>query len=471
MILLVIMCALLPCSVRLSAQGFSTSRVESTTNAPLVIAQRAPVGMPIRVLTGAGGSIRALEVDGAGGTWLRGPVSIGQYTGATSNELLRIASLPPLGGVGLVISMLGSTTSSGLSITDVGLTGSDHAGLLISSQANGSGTGIRIGGSTGTLRPTLATGIDITGGTGLRYNALSSGTGTAIDIGGTQPPRRGIEVTVSGTDNVGLIAHANTIGTGIIGSSRSLSYPTVGPYPRVGVVGLGATNSSVGSDSCTGVVGIALRGGTAGASTISIGVHGQADARPGMSTGTTIGVLGRSYASSTSSTLAIGGLFRSPLHSYALVAEGDVYLGSSSDARPRELDKLGLAAASTGSTTHVFDLNASGRVRMQTVCMIDAPNEQAVLQAGTIVACVTHATQRLRGIQGARITGITPEDQGRIVQLCNVGVDDLLLVHADPATPAQSQFVLPRSADGVLVSDTCSWFWYDNVAQGWRRIQ
>lgn len=471
MVLFAIICAFLPCSVRLSAQGFSTSRVESTTNAPLVIAQRAPVGMPIRILTGAGGSIRALEVDGAGGTWLRGPVSIGLFTGASTSELLRIASLPPSGGVGLLISMLGSTTSSGLSIMDVGLTGSDHAGLLISSQANGSGTGIRIGGPTETLRPTLATGIDITGGTGVRYNALSSGTGTAIDIGGTQPPRRGIEVTVSGTDNVGLIAHANTIGTGIIGSSRSLSFPTVGPYPRVGVVGLGATNSSVGIDSCTGVSGIAIRGGTAGAGTISIGVHGQADARPGMSTGTTIGVLGRSYASTTSPTLAIGGLFRSPLHGYALLAEGDVYLGSASDAQPRELDKLGLAATSLRSTTHVYHLNASGSMRMRTMCMIDAPNEQGILQAGTIVSCEAYATQRVRGTQGARIVGISPEEQGRVVQLCNVGIDDLLLIHADPTTPAQSMLLLPRALDGVLVSATCSWFWYDTVAQGWRRVQ
>ncbi len=470
-LLILIAVALIPCSVRLSAQGLSTNRVESTTNAPLVIAQRAPAGMPIRVLAGAGGSIRTLEIDGMGGTWMRGPLSIGHYTGAAPSELVRVASIPTTNGKGLVISLSGASTSSGLLISDIGLTGTENAGLVLSSVANGTGTGIRLGGGQGSMRPTLSTGIDITGGVGIRYNALISGSGTAIEIGGTQPPRRGMEIVAAGNEHVGIIAHANTEGTGIIGSSRSLAYPTVGPYLRVGVVGHSASNSTAATDTCTGLLGIGIRGGGAGSTTITMGVHGTADLRAGGSTGIGIGVLGRAIASEHSGTLTIGGLFRTTDRGLAIVADGDVYLGSADDVRPPGLNRTALALLSTHTTTHTFDLNVSGELSHRTARLLPAPDEDVIEVAGTVVQCTEYAARRIQGGLGARVTGLSPVNAGRIVLLCNVGQNEITLVHEELAVPNGQRLWLPDALNADIRPGACSWFWYDSSTQRWRRIQ
>jgi hypothetical protein len=470
-LLILIAVAFIPCSVRLSAQGLSTNRVESTTNAPLVIAQRAPAGMPIRVLAGAGGSIRALEIDGMGGTWMRGPLSIGENTGATPSELVRVASIPTANGKGLVISLSGASTSSGLLISDIGLTGTENAGLVLSSVANGTGTGIRLGGGQGSMRPTLSTGIDITGGVGIRYNALTSGSGTAIEIGGTQPPRRGMEIVAAGSEHVGIIAHANTAGTGIIGSSRSLAYPTVGPYPRVGIVGHSASNSTAATDTCTGLLGVGIRGGSAGSSTITMGVNGTADLRAGSSTGIAIGVLGRAVASEQSGTLTIGGLFRTTDRGLAIVADGDVYLGSADDVRPPGLNRTALALLSTRTTTHAYDLNVSGELSHRTARLLPAPDEDVIEVAGTVVQCTEYAARRIQGGFGARVTGLSPVNSGRIVLLCNVGQNEITLVHEELAVANGQRFWLPDALNADIRPGACSWFWYDSSIQRWRRIQ
>lgn len=471
MLLIAVIITLLPCSVRLSAQGVSTSRVESSTNAPLVIAQRAPAGMPIRILAGAGGSTRALEIDGAAGTWLRGPVSIGALTGAAPMEVMRLSTIAPTDGKGMVISLSGCTTSSGVVVSEVGMTGTEHAGLMISAAANGIGTGLRIGGPSGANRPTLATGIDITGGVGLRYNALTSGTGTAIEIGGTLPPRRGLEVVAAGSDHVGVIAHANTLGVGIIGSSRSLSYSTLGPFARIGVVGHSATNSAIGADSSTGVLGIGLRGSSSGTSTVTIGVHGIGDLRPGSSTGLAVGILGRALQNENGGGLLIGGLLRSSASGYALVADGDVYLGSASDARPPDLLRPSLALQSMTSTTHVYDLRVTGMQQLRALSIVPPNGTINIAAAGSVVDCGNRSAQRINGPFGARIIGITPVGNGRLVQLCNTGTQDMVLVHDDPTAPVQTRIQLTRDVDGVILSSSCIWLWYDEEVDRWRRIQ
>lgn len=471
MFALAILIALIPCSLRLSAQGLSTNRVESVANAPLVIAQRAPAGMPIRVLAGAGGSVRSLEIDATGGTWIKGPVSIGALTGAQPNELIRISSVADADGRGLVISLSGTSTSSGLVISDVGLSGSDNAAMVISSAANGTGTGLRLGGPSGSSRPSLATGIDITGGVGLRYNALTSGSGTGIDVGGSQPPRRGIEVVAAGSDHVGVIAHANTLGTGMIGSSRSLAFPTVGSYLRVGVVGHGATNSAVRSDTCTGVLGVAIRGGTGGSSTITLGAHGIADMRTGTSTGIGIGVLGRTQQTDQFGGLVIGGMFRAASQGFALVADGDVYLGSTEDDLPATLNRAALGLERTTSTTYVHNLIVSGGLSMRALHVVPPHEEIQLSQAGTVVQCSERAARRVRGAAGSRMSGITPVENGKVVVLCNVGDDDLILVHNDLSAPEHERLDLSREVDATFVVASCVWFWYDGTSQRWRRIQ
>lgn len=463
--------ALIPCSVRLSAQGLSTNRVESTANAPLVIAQRAPAGMPIRVLAGAGGSIRSLEIDGLGGTWIRGPVSVGEVTGAQPNELLRIGSLGATNGKGLVISMTGTSTSSGLIISDIGASGSENAGLVLSSSSNGTGTGLRIGGPQGGIRPTLSTGIDITGGVGLRYNALVSGSGTAIEIGGTQPPRRGLEIVVSGNDHVGLIAHANTAGTGLIGSSRSLAYPTVGSFQRTGVVGHSATNSTAASDTCTGVLGVGLRGGNAGVSTVTVGVHGTVDLRSGFSTGVAIGVMGRAFQLDQNAGLLIGGLFRATPRGFAIVADGNVYLGSADNARPPDLNRAALALSTAQTTTYAFDLDVSGELAMRSASMMPSAAEDLVQAAGTIVECGTYSARRIQGGAGSRVIGVSPTVSGRMVLLCNIGQNTIELIHEEQAVLYSQRLSLPDGLNAEIQPGACSWFWYDSIVQRWRRIQ
>ena len=471
MLLVAVILALLPCSVRLSAQGLSTSRVESSANAPLVIAQRAPAGMPIRILAGAGGLTRALEIDGTGGTWLRGPVSIGALTGAAPLEVMRLSTIAATDGKGMVVSLNGCSTSSGVVIADIGMTGSDHAGMMLSSAANGVGTGLRIGGPSGANRPTLATGIDITGGVGMRYNALSSGTGTALDIGGSVPPRRGMEVVAAGSDHIGVIAHANTLGVGLVGSSRSLSYPTVGPFARVGVVGHSATNSAVSMDSSTGMLGMGLRGGTSGASTVTIGVHGIGDLRSGSSTGMAVGVLGRALQNDNSGGLLIGGLLRSSASGYAIVADGDVYLGGASDERPSDLSRPSLALQSAAPTTHVFNLRVTGMHQLRAISIVPSNVTINITAAGSVVDCGDRSAQRITGPLGARIIGITPVGNGRLVQLCNIGTQDMVLVHDDQTAPMQTRLQLTREVDGVLPSSSCMWLWYDDEVDRWRHIQ
>lgn len=471
MLLRVILLALLPCSLRLSAQGLSTNRVESSTNAPLVIAQRAPAGMPIRVLAGANGSVRALEIDGVGGTWIRGPLSIGALTGAQSNELVRISGVPDMQGKGLTISLQGTSSSSGLVIQDVGASGSDHAALVISSVANGSGTGIRLGGPQGGTRPALGTGIDVTGGTGIRYNALSAGTGIAVDIGGTAPPRRGVETVTSGTDNAGVVAHANTLGVGVIGSSRSIAFPVLGTFQRIGVVGHSATNSAVGADSSTGVFGIGLRGGTAGSATVTIGVHGLADLRTGTSTGTAIGILGRVQQSEAFSGLVVGGMFRSPEHGFALVTEGDIYLGSADDERPVALTRPALRLVDTRTTTFMYDLNASGVVVLRNVTL-PPPNAAVEVQPqGSILDCTSRTAQRIAGDVDARLIGLMPTENGRVVMVCNVGHHDVIIVHNSQDAPEQQRISLSGEIDSSIKGAACTLFWYDGIDHLWRRVQ
>lgn len=471
MLLRVILLVLLPCSMRLSAQGLSTNRVESTTNAPLVIAQRAPAGMPIRVLAGANGLVRALEIDGVGGTWIRGPLSIGALTGAQSNELVRLSGIAEMQGKGLAISLQGTTTSSGLVIQDVGASGSEHGALVISSMANGIGTGLRLGGPQGGSRPTLATGIDITGGVGLRYNALTGGTGIALDIGGTLPPRRGIETVTSGTDNAGVVAHANTLGVGVVGSSRSLAFPVLGTFQRVGVVGHSATNSAISADSSTGILGVGLRGGTTGTSTITIGVHGVGDLRPGTSTGTAIGILGRSLQTEVQAGLLIGGLFRSPESGFALVAEGDSYLGSADEERPGSLNRPALRLQDTKTTTFMFDINATGVALLRNLALPPATTVVTLQPQGSIADCSARSAQRIMGDSDARLIGLMPTENGRVVMVCNVGHHDVLVVHDSQDAPEQQRINLPGGVDGAIPVAACALFWYDGIDRQWRRIQ
>ena len=123
------------------------------------------------------------------------------------------------------------------------------------------------------------------------------------------------------------------------------------------------------------------------------------------------------------------------------------------------------------STTHVFDLRVTGSLKVRDVIFDVSPEEVEVQVAGTIIDCGDRSAHRVRGPQGGRVTGIVPESEGRIVQLCNVGAEDLFVIHEDPLSPEEARFIMPRNTDGELVTESCAWFWYDYAVQRWRRIQ
>lgn len=460
---------LIPCSMRLSAQGFSTTRLESAANTPLLIAQRAPAGQPIRFLAGDGGSIRALEIDAAATTWIRGPLSVGPLIGAASNERMRIGSVDPSGGKALVLSLLGTTSSTGLLITDIGASGVDDAAIVLQSTSNGIGTGIRIGGSSEGLRPTLATGIDITGGTGLRYNALTTGSGTAIEIGGTSPPRKGIDVRASGTGHIGIVASANTNGVGIIGLSQSSSYTTIPSTERVGVRGHAATNSTVSADTIIGILGSSVRGGAGGTLTTSVGMLGRCDATGTSHAGTAIGVVGTATSVAPGRAIAIGGCFGTDAEGLALVAfGGDVYLGSSDAARPIQLTQSTANIYDGLTRTYVYDLVASGHIDASTLSLKGAA--EIDLGQGLINNLATGGSSILRCAADpavSSLTGCAGGIAGRVtILVVTMGV--LRLVNESVESLPENRFRLQGANDLLLQQDASVMMWYDEEIARWR---
>ncbi len=440
-ILTILALVLGPCSMRLSAQGLSTTRLESTINEPLIIAQRSPVGQPIRFLTGSNGSVPALELDPQGTALLRRAVFLQQ----------------------------GLPASTGLLVRDIGLSGTEHAGIVLQSNLNGTGTGIRIGGPTGGPRPTLGTGIDITGGTGLRYNALTGGSGTAIEIGSTVAPRRGIEITTAGTDHVGVYSVANSSGTGLVGVARSASYTPPAPRPGTGVYGFGVTNSTVAADTIVGIAGTAQRGGAGGTMTTSIGCIGRADASGTSHAGTAIGVLGTAQAIAPGRASAIGGLFHVPTDHIALATfGGDVYLGSTDDERPNVLRASTAASLSGQTTTHMYNATVSGLLRTRGLALRSGDRHAAL--AGLNNDVPTHDLTVLR-VDGdavqSTITGLSDVHPDRfLILIVTAGV--VVLAHEHPASQAEHRLLLPGAVERRLEVNEHIFLWFDNEVQRWR---
>jgi hypothetical protein len=219
------------------------------------------------------------------------------------------------------------------------------------------------------------------------------------------------------------------------------------------------------------MLGMGLRGGTSGASTVTIGVHGIGDLRSGSSTGMAVGVLGRALQNDNSGGLLIGGLLRSSASGYAIVADGDVYLGGASDERPSDLSRPSLALQSAAPTTHVFNLRVTGMHQLRAISIVPSNVTINITAAGSVVDCGDRSAQRITGPFGARIIGITPVGNGRLVQLCNTGTQDMVLVHDDQTAPMQTRLQLTREVDGVLPSSSCMWLWYDDEVDRWRHIQ
>lgn len=343
------------------AQSLATNRLVGLHDVPLSIANTSQIGQPLRLLTGPGGSTLGLEVSSVGDVTIPLRLGVGSGVGAASWERMRIGAIAPAGGVGLSIDLVGTDSSTGIRLQRLGASGSDHAGLSITSASNGLGTGIRIGGPSGSGRPTVGTGLDIHGGTGLRYNAINDGSATAIVIGATTPPRRGIEVTTSGTDHVGGMFRSNMLGTGLVGLSISGSYADPEHMPRVGVRGLAATNSAAATDVMTGVFGQAVRGGQGGTNTTTIGIDAVAESIGANHSGLAIGLRAqaRTGPSGSSSAIALMADIDTSRGLAIAARSGDTYLGSDVYDMPAgETFSNGLRT--NRSVTRMFDSRVSG---------------------------------------------------------------------------------------------------------------
>ncbi len=466
-------------STALPAQELRTTRLEVHGSAwdgtqggfigtreviPLVLGTTNAVAQPIRFLVGAAGSTRAMEIDGTGGTWLRGPVAIGPSTGAIAGVLQRSAGVAE-GGIGHQIDLVGTRQATGLTVDRIGVSGSDHAGIVLTSQANGTGTGLRIGGPVGSSRPTLSTGIDITGGTGLRYNALTAGQGTAIEIGGTLAPQRGIDVRVSGTQQVGLFARSNTLGSGIVGMSASGAYADVSIPLNAGVVGVAASNSNATADTVVGMRAHGQRGGSGGRSTTTIGLRAQAVSEGTQHAGTAVGLLAEGASRAPGVAVSIGACLRSVEGGLALVAlDGDVYLGSADDQRPPQLSASTING-SGGSTTHLYHVRSSGDVHHTGAADLQLPQGITASMASTIGSVL----RVLPDATGSEVHGLSGGTPGRLITIVSTGAG-LLMVDGGGQAPVGDRFTLPDHADVVVPANGSITLWYDADLGGWRCI-
>lgn len=432
---------------------------------PLVIATTSPSAQPIRFFTGSHGSLRVLEVGPTGELWSRGPLSVGAATTTQFGEMMRISTVAPSGGTGLSIDLQGSLANSGLRVLNVGLSGTEEAGVVISGQSNGVGTAIRIGGPTGAMRPTLSTGIDITGGTGLRYNALSSGDGTAISIGSTSAPRRGIEVTTTGSGHVGVLSVANSAGTALLGAAQSASYAAPSPVSGVGVMGIGASNSNGSADTVVGVLGRALRGGRGGTRTTTIGIRTAANSIGEDHAGTAIGMLASAVAASPGVSAAIGGAFQSqPDHMAIVAAEGDIYLGSDVTERPPILERSTMSINGR-STTHLFRSMQSGPHHVvNAVNVVVAPGQVNDLDIGAA------SFIRLQcGVGNIELTGLAGAVRGRFVTIVNTACP-LTVINESAMSLAAHRIRTAGQGNMVAPIDGVFTLWYDEEIARWRVV-
>lgn len=431
---------------------------------PLVVANLSAPGQPIRFLGGPAGLVRAMEIGAAAETWIRGSLSVGVLTGAAAGEVARIGTIPATSGTGLTVDLTGTSTSSGIRIVNIGNTGTADAGILISSTANGTGTGIRIGSPSGGALATLDTAVDITGGTGLRYNALSAASGTAVEIGGTTAPQRGVDAIVAGLHSIGVVARASSVGSGVVGLSYSASYTGVPLIERTGVYGESASNSNVAADTLIGVRGVVRRGGPGGTSTFSVGVLGEAKNNAVVHSGYNVGVMGLAEFTPQGQGEVIAGLFVSETSGMSAVhLGGDVMLGSHENYRPNQVPATRFPQNSQ-TLTHMFSHKTSGSTTIVNEQTVNVPTgsmlSNMVLEETTIVRIIT-------GVNGIDVTGFMGGTHGRMIILFNVG--DRLSIHnnAIQSNP-ENRILTPEGRLLNLLHNEAVTLWYDSTVMRWR---
>lgn len=515
-LLALLLCCWLGTTVR--GQSIATMRLIGVGDAPLSIVNTSQPGQPVRLVTGPGGTRVGLEVSSVGDVTIPLRLGVGTGVGAATRERLRIGSITASDGIGMTIDMAGTDSSTGLRIQQVGASGSANAGISISAVSNGLGTGLRLGGPAGSGRPGLATGIDIHGGTGLRYNAINDGSGTALVIGATTPPRRGVEVTTSGTENVGGIFRSNTLGTGLVGMSLSGSQEEPPHIPRIGVRGYAATNSAVAADVVVGVQGQVYRAGLGGTNTTSIAVDALAESMGSNHGGLAIGLRARAMSSGqgTAAAIAILAQADTAVRGLAMAAQsGDVYLGSDAGDMP-VIPAFSNGITTNASVTRMYDARISGmlglirptaRVFMrpyaQGQVVLEWPARPAPIGSTLRVAAVRADTMQLAwtgggdGMNvvqmpfnipltvntkeeaivriiadngGSWLAGLAPTQHG--AQVTIMLVQGVLSIMNDAfAAAEQDRIITPTLGVVVLNAPGYASFWYDGADNRWRLTQ
>jgi hypothetical protein len=451
--------AIVCCVVQTSGQSFGTRALRSR--------------QPMQFLVGADPQVLTMQLSTAGDVQLPLRLGVGSGVGAAFNERVRIASIDSENGNGLVVDMIGTQASNGIVVKNIGMSGTEHAGIVIQSASNGSGTGLRLGGPPDAQRPTLGTGIDITGGTGIRYNALSAGTATALDIGGTVPPSRGINVTTSGSDNVGGFFRTNMLGAALIGSSQSSAYADPPLRVRVGVRGHAASNSAAAADDIVGVLGTVTRGGNGGSQTQSMAVKAIAEATATAQAGLVEALHGEVTTSATGNYGAIAAHLVAPSlpNSFGLVVSGgaSVILGCSDDERPPGLSTTmmnALGVANT-STTYMHHARASGGMSTRTFSMRGSTLPDLAAGMHNDVDIGTYSVIRVWSTApGSAITGFSGGADGKVLLVVNRGAP-LTLVHEGIGSQPFNRITSMTGDDVTTMNDGTFLLWYDASLQRW----
>ena len=426
---------------------------------PLVLSTQDAGGQPIRFLVGPNGSERAVEIGSLGSTWLRGPVAMGLHTGTHDGTVLSISSIENNGGVGALIDLRNGSESTGLRIVNVGVTGSNNAAVDLSSAANGIGTGLRIG-STG---PTLGTGIDVRGGTGFRYNSLNDGQATAIVVGGSSRPNRGIDVSVSGSENVGIYSRANTLGSGILGESRSSSYTTDIAFTNTGIAGYARSGSNAVSDTIVGVRGGVVREGSGSSGMKSIGVLAVAVQNSSSGRGSAIGLYAESSVNDPIVGTSIGVLAKSQSEGFSIVSqEGNVFLGGREGQIPNGLNQV-IGSSNTQSLTYAHALTMSGELRLTGIKETgDVGNGPLVVDPEDAAIVTLEAVG-----QDPVIAGIAASHPGRVVTIVAIETP-FSLQPEHPAAQPHERILTTGNADIVIGEHGSITLWYNEGEHRWR---
>jgi len=451
--------ALFVCVVPASGQSFGVRAVRST--------------QPMQFLVGASPQIVAMQLSTAGDVQLPLRLGVGSGVGAAFNERVRIAAIESTDGNGVVVDMVGTQASNGIIIQNVGLSGSDHAGIVIQSASNGSGTGLRLGGPPDAQRPTLGTGIDITGGTGIRYNALSAGTATALDIGGTVPPSRGIDVTSAGSENVAGFFRTNMLGSALVGSVQSAAYQDPTFIARVGVRGNAASNSASSADDIVGVLGTVTRGGNGGSQTQSIAVKAIANGIATAQSGLVEAMRGEVSTTAAGSFGAIAAHFIAPSmkNSFGLVISGGagVVLGCSDDDPPPGLSTTMSNALGMGntSTTYLHDARVTGGLSTRNFSMRGSTLPDLVAGAQHDVDIGSYSVIRVWSTApGSMITGFTNGADGKVLLVVNRGAP-LTLEHEGIGSQMMNRITSMSGENITTVNEGTILLWYDSSLQRW----